>query len=178
MASITNGTAANSNSNTNDTIFAAGRLDIKPVHGLLVGLSGGTGGVSGGTNHLGRSRFGFHVKYDGNDDLPIGFRAEYLKATDEQLGKADLNRDGFYVTFLYTFAKQFQLGVRYDEINNNKDVDGNKIKTFTAGFHYLIKGKNINLKLDYFNINQENRVVLGNLAEKYTQFVLAAQVAF
>ena len=178
MASITNGIISNSNSNTNDTVFGAARIDVKPVHGLLIGASGGTGAVNGGASHLGRTRYGAHVKYDGGDDLPIGFRAEYLRATDEQAGKADLRQDGFLVTVLYTIEKQFQLGLRYDEINKNKDVDGNKIKTFTAGFHYLIKGKNINLKLDYFNIKQDNRLVLGNLEEKYSQFVLAAQVAF
>ncbi len=178
MVSITNGTVANSNSNTNDNVFGAARVDVKPIQGLLVGGSGGTGPVSGGLNHLARNRWGLHVKYDGNDDLPIGFRAEYMSATDEQLGKADLKRDGFYVTALYTAAKQFQFGVRYDELNNNKDVDGNKTKMFTAGFHYLIKGKNINLKLDYFNIKQEGRVINGVLDEKYQQFVLAAQVAF
>ncbi len=178
LVSVSNGTISNSLSNTNDTVFGAARIDVKPIHGLLLGASGGTGAVNGGVGHLGRTRYAFHVRYDGDDDLPLGFRAEYLKATDEQAGKADLNRDGFYVTVLYTVEKQFQLGLRYDEINNNKDADGNKIKTLTAGFHYLIKGKNINLKLDYFNIKQDNRMVLGILAEKYTQFVLAAQVAF
>ena len=178
MASVTNGTIANSTSNTNDTLFAAARFDYKPIHGLLVGASGGTGAVNGGVSHLGRSRWGLHVKYDGNDDLPLGFRAEYVSATDERAGTTDLKQDGYYATILYTIEKQFQFAVRYDEINKNKDVDGNKIKTFTAGFHYLIKGKNINLKLDYFSINQEGRVVNGNLDEKYSQFCLAAQVAF
>jgi hypothetical protein len=48
----------------------------------------------------------------------------------------------------------------------------------TAGFHYLIKGKNINLKLDYFDIKQDGRKVNGVLAEKYKQAVLAAQIGF
>jgi hypothetical protein len=48
----------------------------------------------------------------------------------------------------------------------------------TAGFHYLIKAKNINLKLDYFNITQEGRKVNGVLAEKNKQAVLAAQLGF
>lgn len=179
QASVTNGTLSNTNSDTNDTLFFAGRFDVKPVHGLLVGASGGTGAVNGGSAHNGRSRYGAHLKYDGGDDLPIGFRAEYLKAKDEQgPGKSDLNQDGWYAALLYTLEKQYQLGVRYDEINKNKDVDGNKTKTFTAGFHYLIKGKNINLKADYLNIKQEGRKVNNVLDEKYSQFVLAAQVAF
>ncbi len=120
---------------------------------------------------------------DGPDDLPISFRGEYLKAGDDSRNATtgaitELKRDGFYLTALYTLDKLYQFGVRYDEINNNKDVDGNRIKTFTAGFHYLVKGKNINLKLDYFSVKQENRRVNNVLDETYSQFVLAAQVAF
>jgi len=175
--SITNGVAANNNDDSNDTLFFAARLDVKPVHGLMVGVSGGTSGGETAA-HLSRDRYGAHVKYDGGADLPIGFRAEYLKAKDGNANGTTLNRDGFYATLLYTIDKQYQLGVRYDEIDNNKDADGARIKTLTAGFHYLIKGKNINLKLDYFSIKQENRKVSNVLEETYSQLVLAAQVAF
>jgi hypothetical protein len=93
-------------------------------------------------------------------------------------GKPNLKRDGYYATLLYTIAKQYQFAVRWDELNNNKDVSGNKTTMMTAGFHYLIKGKNINLKLDYLDIKQDGRKVNGVLAEKYKQAVLAAQIAF
>ncbi|MEO6327080.1 MAG: porin [Thermoanaerobaculia bacterium] len=176
FASITNGVASNVNDDSNDTLFAAARFDIKPIHGLLLGVSGGTSGGETAA-HFSRDRWGAHVKYDGPDSLPLGFRAEYLRATDGAAA-GDLNRDGFYVTVLYTLAKQYQLGIRYDEIDNNKDIDNSKVKTITAGFHYLIKGKNINLKADYLNINQQGRRVNGLAKEFYNQFVLAAQVAF
>ena len=178
FASITNGTSSNVNSDTNDTLFMAARIDFKPVHGLLVGASGGTGAVQGGASHLSRERLGVHARYVGGDDLPLIFEAEYGSATDGQAGKADLKRDGWYVSGLYTFARQFQFGLRYDEYDANKDVDGNKTTAFTAGFHYLVKGKNINLKADYESFNQDNRKVNNVLDEKYNQFVLAAQVAF
>src|SRR5262249_15366822 len=138
---LTNGTASNVVDDSNDTVFFAARVDVKPIHGLLVGVSGGTSGGEG-IQHLGRDRYGAHVRYDGPDEMPIGFRAEYLRAKDGQANGTKLNRDGFYVTALYTFQKTYQLGVRYDVIDNNRDVDNNRIKTFTAGFHYLVKGKN------------------------------------
>ena len=178
MASITNGTASNVSSDSNDTLFMAARIDVKPIPGLVFGASGGTGQVGGGAGHLKRERVFGHVRYVGGADLPLIFEAEYGQATDGQAGKADLKRDGWYASALYTFEKQFQLGVRYDEFDANKDVDGNKTKTLTAGFHYLVKGKNINLKADYFNIKVDNRKVNGVLDEAYNQFVLAAQVAF
>jgi hypothetical protein len=176
--SATNGVPSNAISNTNDTLFLTARLDIKPVSGLMFGASGASGSTSGGTAHLGLTRYAAHVRYDGPEDLPIGFRAEYLTATDEQAGKPDLKRDGYYVTVLYTIAKQYQFALRYDTLDNNKDVSGNRTTMMTAGLHYLIKGKNINLKLDYFDIKQDGRKVNGVLAEKYKQAVLAAQIAF
>ena len=33
--------------------------------------------------------------------------------------------------------------------------------TLTAGFHYLVRGKNMNLKLDYFRVTEEGRKVDG-----------------
>jgi hypothetical protein len=176
--SATNGVPSNATSNTNDTLFLTARLDIKPASGLLVGASSASGGIGGGKAHLGVTRYAAHVKYDGPDAVPIGFRAEYVQATDEQASKPDLKRDGYYATVLYTIAKQYQFALRYDTLNNDKDVSGNKTTMMTAGFHYLIKGKNINLKLDYFDIKQDGRKVNGVLAEKYKQAVLAAQIAF
>lgn len=176
FVSVTNGTFSNVNDDSNDTVFAAGRFDVKPIPGLLFGVSGGTSGGETAA-HYSRTRWGAHLKYDGPEEMPIGFRAEYLRAKDGAAA-GDLNRDGFLVTFLYTVAKQYQLAIRYDEIDTNKDVDGSKIKTITAGFHYLVKGKNINLKADYLDIKQESRRVNGNLEESYNQFVLAAQVSF
>ena len=176
--SITNGTASNVVDDSNDTLFGAARLDVKPIKGLLAGVSGGTSGGEG-RDHRTRDRYGAHVRYDGPDSLPIGLRFEYLYANDGQgAGKADLKRDGFYLTGLYTYKNQFRFGLRYDVIDNNRDVSNQKIKTFTAGFHYLPKGRFLNIKLDCAFVKQEGRVVNGALDESFHQFVLAAQAAF
>ena len=178
--SVTNGTTANNNDDSNDTLNYAARVDLKPVKGLLVGMSGS---FSGGEtlSHLGRNRLGAHVRWEGTDELPLGARFEYYTATDQQLvagGKTDLKRNGWYGTVLYTFAKQYQVAARYEQFNRNADVSGNKIEIFTGGFHYLIKGNNVNLKLDVEAIKDEGRVVNGQLDENYVQGVLAAQVSF
>jgi hypothetical protein len=171
-----NGTPNNVNDDSNDTVVYSGRVDIKPIKGLMFG---GSGSYSGGESkaHLERSRYGLHFVYEGGADLPVLFRGEYVTATDGGT-TSDLKRDGFYITGMYTFAKQFRLGLRYDELNKNKDVSGNKIKTITGGFHYLIKGKNINLKADYYRIKEEGRKINNVLEEDYSQFILGAQVAF
>jgi len=84
-----------------------------------------------------------------------------------------------------------QVAGRYDIITTNLDAqDGtngvtqkdSQIKTWTFGLHWLPLGhdryKNVSLKLDYFNVQQDNRVVNGALADSYNQFLVAAQVAF
>lgn len=180
-ASITNGTPANTTSDTNDAVFFAGRLDCRPVKGMLLGASGGTGGVSGGTAHREVTRYGAHFRWDGTADLPLWLRAEYVAARDEQASGLTLRRDGFYVSALYTFLGRLQLGARYDTLNNDKDctrATGCRTTMITGGLHYLVKGKNLNLKLDYYNIKQEGRALGGVPEEQYTQLVLAAQAAF
>lgn len=181
-SSITNGVVANQNDDSNDTVNLAGRLDFKPLHGLLVGVSG-LKSSGEGRDHLGRSRVAAHVKYDGG---PLGVRAEWVRASDQSgtaAAKATLRTEGWYATVLYSFTAQWQLAARYDEFTKNIDADPlNKIKTFTGGVHYLVKGKNINLKANYLNVKEENRSVTLNGVttpeESYSQFVLAAQVAF
>jgi hypothetical protein len=177
MAALTNGTANNVNDDSNDTLVSSLQLELTAATGLAFGISGSHS--SGETKaHLERSRYAAHLRYDGPESAPIGIRAEYVQATDGQAGKADLERDGYYATFMYTIAKQYRFALRYDSYNKNADVDGNEVNTITAGFHYLIKGKNINLKLDWLRIEEQGRKVGGKLAEDYNQAILAAQVAF
>lgn len=179
--SLTQGTASNTLDDSNDTLFLAGRLDVKPVKGLLIGASGGTSGGETAA-HLERTRYGAHVRWDGPAEMPIGFRAEYMRGKDGNANGTTLNRDGWYASALYTAAQHYQFGVRYDEFNANKDVGNFKTKTFTAGFHYLVypyaqnstTSRNVNIKLDYYNIKDETRTV----DDSYGQFVLAAQIAF
>jgi hypothetical protein len=176
-ACVTNGTAANAPDSSNDTVFAAARLDFKPAAGLIVGASGGSSGGET-TAHLRRQLLGGHVKYDGPDSFPIGLRFEYLAAKDGQAGGPELSRDGFFATVLYSFRKRYQVAVRYDEFDKDSDTAGSTTRTLTVGFHYLIKGRNINLKLDYFRVTEQGRKIAGVLAEDYGQAVLAAQAAF
>jgi len=176
-ASFTNGTLSNTNDDSNDTLFSAARFDFKPVKGMVLGVSGGTGSAQ--LDHRTRDRMGAHFRWDGTEKLPLWLRFEYGSAIDGQgTGKADIDRMGYYGSALYTFAKQFQVGVRYEEYDQNTDADNDMLRIVTAGFHYLIKGKNINIKADWMGIEQEGRKVNNVLAEKYNQFVLAAQIAF
>ncbi|MBK6403613.1 MAG: porin [Holophagales bacterium] len=173
--SITSGVPSNTSS-TSDRLFCAARFDVKPVAGMIVGVSGGTGGQ--GTPPLARDRLAAHFRWDGTETLPLMLRAEYGRATDGQANGTEIDRDGFYVSALYTFAGKLRIGARYEEYDANKDVSGDRLTIVTAGFHYMIKGKNVNLKAEWYGVDQEGRKVDGVLEETYNQFVLAAQIAF
>ena len=175
QASITNGLPSNV-AGTSDRLFYAARFDVKPAKGLVAGVSGGTGNQ--GTQGLTRDRLGAHVRWDGTESLPLMLRAEYGMATDGQTNGTEIDRDGFYVSALYAFTKQLRLGARYEEYDQNTDVAGDELTIVTGGFHYMIKDKNVNLKAEWYGIEQKGRKVNNVLDEKYNQFVLAAQVAF
>ncbi|HYN41302.1 MAG TPA: porin [Thermoanaerobaculia bacterium] len=175
QASITNGLPSNV-AGTSDRLFYAARFDVKPAKGMVAGISGGTGNQ--GAAALTRDRLGAHFRWDGTEDLPLMLRAEYGKATDGQTNGTEIDRDGYYVSGLYTFAKQFRLGARYEMYDQNADVPNDELSIITAGFHYMIKGKNINLKAEWYGITQDGRKVNNVLDETYNQFVIGAQVAF
>ncbi len=175
QASLTSGVASNTSS-TSDRLFFAARFDVKPTKGLIVGVSGGTG--KQGTQALTRDRYAAHVRWDGTAELPLMLRAEYGKATDGQTNGDEIDRDGYSVSGLYTFARQFRLGLRYEMYDANKAVAHDRLTVITGGFHYMIKGKSINLKAEWYGIDQEGRKVDSVPDETYNQFVLAAQVAF
>jgi hypothetical protein len=175
QVSITSGVPSNTSS-TSDRLFCAARFDVRPVAGMTVGVSGGTGDQ--GTPPLTRDRLAAHFRWDGTKAIPLMLRAEYGRAKDGQTNGTEIDRAGFYVSALYTFARQFRLGARYEVYDQNEDVSGDELTVVTGGLHYMINGKNMNLKAEWYGVDQEGRKVNGVLEERYDQFVLAAQVAF
>ena len=179
-SAITNGTPSNTVSGTNDTVTYSGRLDVKPTKELMIGVSGLDGNIGGGASHLNSSRVAAHAKYGGYDvpGSKLWLEVEYLWASTEQANLTNLKQDGMYASALYLFTDNLQLGVRYDWLNNNKDVSNSKTTMWTSGVHWLAKGKNLNLKLEWYNIHQDGRTVNGISAQSYNEFLLAAQAAF
>ena len=191
LGSVTSGTASNTLDDSNDTVNVCGRVDLKFVPGLNFG---GSGCTSGGetASHTPRTRVGGHARFNGGGAFPLIAEAEYYYAQDGQTGPPTvLRRRGWYVQALYTLMDRVQLGGRYDIITTNLDAqDGtngvtqkdSQIKTWTFGVHWLALGhdkyKNVSLKLDYFNVQQDNRVINGALSDSFNQFLVAAQVAF
>jgi hypothetical protein len=175
-ASLTNGTPSNV-VNDDKAMFGAARIDIKPMPGLLFGASGGST-VGGSVNNIQRDILNGFLKYGTIAGMPLSFEAEYVSATTGQAGKPTVNADGYYATVTYTIATKYQLAVRYDFIDRNKDAAGNQIKTWTGGLNYLIKGNNVKLALDYYDVDEQGRTINNVLSEKYHQVVLLTQISF
>ena len=175
-ASLTNGSPANA-VNSDKALFGAARVDVKPMAGLLFGASGGTT-VGGSVNKIQRDILNGFVKYGNIAGLPLGLEAEYLAATSGQTGKATVKADGYYATVNYTIHTKYQFAVRYDFLDRNKDAAGNQVRTWTGGFNYLIKGNNVKLSLDYYDVDEQGRTINNVLSEKYHQVVFLAQLGF
>ena len=175
-ASLTNGTPSNV-VNYDKALFGAARVDIKPMTGLLVGASGGAT-VGGSVNKIQRDILNGFLKYGNIAGLPLSFEAEYLSATTGQTGKPTVKADGYYATVNYTIATKYQVAVRYDFVDRNKDIAGNQVKTWTGGFNYLIKGNNVKLSLDYYDVDEQGRKANNVLTEKYHQVIFQAQLGF
>ena len=145
MGSVTSGTASNTLDDSNDSVNACGRADIKFLKGLNFG---GSGCYSGGETvaHLERTRIAGHARFNGGGGFPLIAEAEYVYAKDGRLAQTDLRREGYYVEALYTFADAIQVGVRYDvitlDLNAQNGENGvakkdSQIETWTFGIHWL-----------------------------------------
>lgn len=177
-ASVTNGVLSNTNSDTNDTVLVTGMLDTRPLDGLVVGASGSTGRVNGGTGHRPRHRIGAHARYDGPDAFPVLLRAEYLSASDELAGGRTLRREGWYASLLLRFAGKLRAGVRWDELDLDTDTPGTSSRILTGSLQWFPVGKYANFKLEVHNVRQDGRVV-GTVPEpEYNLLLLAAQASF
>jgi hypothetical protein len=178
--SATQGTAQN-NLDDNDALSFNARVDFRPGKGFLAGVSAGTS-AGEGRDHLGRDRWGAHVRWDGGETLPLGLRAEYYGGRDEQRAggmTSVLNRRGWYLSALYGVTRTLQLGLRYEAFDRNEDsATSDEIRILTGGVHYFVKGNNMNLKLNAESIADDGRRVNGVLDESYLQGVFAAQVSF
>jgi hypothetical protein len=179
-SAITNGTVTNNLSDTNDTVLYTGRLDIKPIKGLVVGTSGGTGQTTGGTAHRNIMRWAAHLKYGGYDvpGSKLWAEVEYAQAQDEQANGSKLKRWGLYASALYLFGDHLQVGFRYDSIRNDTSLPRTYGYIYTSGIHWLQFGKNLNIKAEWYYVNIDGRTVNGEAHCCYNQYLLAAQAAF
>jgi phosphate-selective porin OprO/OprP len=107
---------------------------------------------------------------------PFSLWVEYLKVRFEPTDarpSASFDADGGYVQGGWFFIPQkFQLVLKYETFDPNKDVSNDAVSTDTVGLNYYIKGNDLKLMLDYL------RTDLGGKNATQNKFILRAQVIF
>jgi phosphate-selective porin len=159
---IFNGNGGNKtdNNNSKDVI---GRAWISPVKGVLLGVSG----LSGTEGPLGTpaakrdiSAWGLDI---GVEYGPLRGRAEYVAAKyDGHTGVAEERPRGWYAWVGYKVLPSLELLARYDWLNVNRNLSGQKIDTVTLGATYTFK-KGTHLMVNYIFRDPDSTLNLAGL---------------
>jgi len=145
----------------NDNKDVAGRIVLKPLTGLEIGMSAITGKT--GTTKSDRNRLGGEIRYKYND---LTFKGEYMKAKDSKL-----KREGWYaqIGYFIPFLPKLQGVFKYEEFD---DADNNEEKDTTVGLNYFIKRDNFKLQINYIHKNE------SKMDSDNDQVLTALQIAF
>ncbi len=147
--------------NNNDKAVS-GRIGVKPIEGLEVGVSGSynpwvNGGVTG--TNLPRTLVGVDAGYTWG---ALGLKGEYITVSEEQTNNnPQIRASGFYVEGLYDWSARLALGVRYANMEIEQGIlGGNAIASqySTTSFAACYKiADSVLFKAEY-DINQEKMV--------------------
>ena len=81
---------------------------------------------------------------------PLDLSFEYLRNTFKPVGAPEFDADGWHAAASYFLVPaKIQAMVRREEFDPNTAVGGNRVRTWTVGLNYLIKGEDLRLMLDY-----------------------------
>lgn len=129
------------------------------------------GGIATGKRHS--TDFFVHSAYAGYEYKKFRIKTEFANANGSNGGSGltDKKRRGWNVTAYYQLTKKLEAAARYDEFDPDRNISHNKIREYSAGINYYIKGQALRLILNYvFCQNQgakdSHRIILG------TQIVL------
>ena len=157
-----NGNGGNKTDNNGDKDLI-GRAWITPIRGLLLGVSG----LRGKEGPFGTSASKRDIIIWG---LDLGFeygalrgRAEYVAAKYKgTLGVAEERPQGFYFWTGYKVLPSLEPLARYDALNVNSEVQGQKIDNLTLGVTYTFK-KGTHLMLNYLIRDADDTLNLTDL---------------
>lgn len=155
-----NGPNRTDNNNNKDVI---GRAWISPVKGVLLGVSGLSGtegslGTPAAKRDIAAWGLDLGVEYG-----PLRGRAEYVAAKfDGHAGVAEERPRGWYAWVGYKVLPSLELLARYDWLNVNRNVSGQKIDTVTLGATYAFK-KGTHLMLNYIFRDPDDTLNLAGL---------------
>ncbi|PJA99606.1 MAG: hypothetical protein CO128_03160 [Ignavibacteriales bacterium CG_4_9_14_3_um_filter_30_11] len=161
-AGIISGNGGNKTDNNSNKDFY-GRGWISPLKGLLVGVSG-LGGKEGPfatfESKRGITIWGVDASFEYE---AFRSRVEYLAANyNSTTGAAEESPHGFYLWAGYKVIPSLEVLARYDELDINPDVSGQKINYITLGVTYtFIKGTHF--MINYIIRNADDTLNLARM---------------
>jgi len=169
-----------------------GRLAYTGLKNLTLGVSGGSGntGVSNTVNggavirNANRTLLNFFGAYNKNkvyaaaeylrgNAVPIAFGVNSTTNNPIVLNGRDVQ--GYYGTLGYYFTPKLQGLFRYDNFDTNRDLGGSKLRDYTLGANYYLKGNEAKVQ---FNIIDHNRGSAITGSPKGTELRTAFQATF
>lgn len=161
LAVIGNGSGANASANDNSKFQKSARVFLTPVSTkddrLILGVDGLWTADSGVT----RPGFGLPGNlFSGNRNSwgvdaqwihgPLDASVEYLHNAFKPAGAAAFDADGWQATMAYFVVPgKLQGTIRHEEFDPNTSLDADRIRSWTIGVNYLIRGEDLRLMLDY-----------------------------
>lgn len=132
---IFNGSGINKTDN-NDQKDAALRLVLYPVSSLGLGFSHYDGKYSSypGESPERRDRTGFDMFFTNG---PLSVKGEYILARDAQIDRCGWYVQGGY----YLIQEKTQAIARYDFVDRNKDIQGDRLEVITLGLNWFFSKK-------------------------------------
>ena len=134
----------------------ATRITFKPIKNnekygkLKIG-----GSYSGGKRETSYNVYSGHIYYDYKKSH---FDFEYAYANGYNGHYISSNKsDGFYTTFIYKLTPKIEPFCRYDTIDADKSLAGQRNTEYSLGLHYYLKGYKTRLTLSYIHANHESK---------------------
>ena len=162
-AGIYNGEGQNKLDGNNPMAYA-GRLVVKPVESLHLGVSHYNGEKGSGSAAKDDNRTGVEAKFTMD---PVSVYGEY--ATGESGGK---DKEEWYATVTCNLGDAYQAVARYDWYDADKNTDNDARTETTVGLNYFIKKHNAKLAANYVVVGEEGASVDNDIVR------VLAQVSF
>ena len=128
-----------------------GWVNIKPLgktDGKYGNLKLGSG-IQSGHRDIGYTVVGAYANYE-YKNFTANFEWADADGYNGYSGHVSNNKaSGFYTTLAYKITPKVQILARYDEFDPNKNIKGNKMREYSVGINWFIKGQGLRLIFNY-----------------------------
>ncbi len=123
------------------------------------------GGLTSGRRHFNYNVVGGYIRYD-YKKFGVDFEIANSDGSNGRTGPTQAHARGYYTTLYYNLTKKVQLLARFDEFTPNRDYSSHRIREYSAGLNYFIKGQALKFILNYIfredsGTGNSHRILIG-----------------